>query len=108
MKTVKNGEKTRKMMKRQLIVLKARVLPILKRYGVCKAALFGSVVRGEATKRSDIDLLVKFEGEKSLFDLAGLKLELEDLLGKRVDILTYASLHPALKDKILNEQEAVL
>lgn len=84
------------------------ILPVLKKYDVSKASLFGSVVSGEATEESDIDLLVEFKGEKSLLDLAGLKIELEELLGKRVDVLTYNSLHPLLKDRILSEQEAIL
>ncbi|MBU7048271.1 MAG: nucleotidyltransferase domain-containing protein [Theionarchaea archaeon] len=47
------------------------------------------MIRGEATEDSDIDLLVEFEGEKSLLDLAGLKIELEEILGKKVDVLTF-------------------
>ena len=80
---------------------------VLKRHGVKRAALFGSTARGEATEKSDIDLLVEFEGRKSLFDLSGLKLELQELLGRNVDVLTYASLHPLLKEKILREQEVI-
>ena len=44
--------------------IKSLIIPILKRYGVKKASLFGSFVRGENTERSDIDILVEFEGEK--------------------------------------------
>jgi predicted nucleotidyltransferase len=51
---------------------------------------------------------VEFEGEKSLLDLAGLKVELEELLKRRVDVLTYDSLHPLLKDRTLGEQRAIL
>ena len=57
---------------------------------------------------SDVDLLVEFEGKKSLFDLAELKLELEALLNKKVDIVTYASLHPLLKERILNEEVRIV
>jgi predicted nucleotidyltransferase len=85
---------------------KARV--VLQRHGVRKAALFGSAARGELTKDSDIDVLVEFEGRKSLLDLAGLKNELEEVLGRKVDVLTYNSLHPLLKDSILKEQEAII
>ena len=74
------------------------------RYGVRKAALFGSIVRDEATEDSDIDLLVEFEPGKSLLDLAGLKSELERTLKRKVDIVTYRSLHPLLRDRILSEQ----
>ncbi len=79
----------------------------LQNFGVKKAALFGSVVRGEAGDDSDIDLLVEFEPGRSLLDMAGLKLELEKLLGKNIDIVTYNSLHPLLRDRILKEQVTI-
>ena len=88
--------------------IRNKILPILRRYDVVRAAIFGSFIRGEMTEYSDIDILVEFKGEKSLLDLAGLKIELEELLGKKVDVLTYNSLHPLLKDKILSEQEIIL
>jgi predicted nucleotidyltransferase len=74
---------------------------------VKRASIFGSVARGEATGDSDIDLLIEFEGRKSLLDLAGLKIELEESLGRKVDVLTYKSLHPLLRDRILEEEEAL-
>lgn len=82
-------------------------MPILKRQGVTKAALFGSVVRGEATKKSDVDLLIRFKGQKSLLDLVGLQLELEEKLGRKVDVLTYNGIHPLLREIILNEQKII-
>lgn len=88
--------------------LKRSIIRVLRKHGVKKAALFGSIVREEATEKSDIDLLVEFEGKKSLLDLAGLKLELEELAGKSVDVVTYKSLHPLLRDRILSEQEIIL
>ena len=87
--------------------IRNKILPILRRYDVVRAAIFGSFIRGEMREYSDIDILVEFKGEKSLLDLAGLKIELEELLGKKVDVLTYNSLHPLLKDKILSEQEII-
>ena len=93
---------------RQIIKIKKRILNILKKHKVRKAALFGSIVRGEATKKSDIDLLVEFSGKRSLLDLVDLKLELEGTLKKNVDVLTYGSIHPLLKKYILAEQVALL
>ena len=72
-----------------------------------KAALFGSVVRGEAGKKSDVDVLVQLEDGKTLLDLVGLKLDLEDRLGRKVDLLTYGCIHPLLKDIILKEQKII-
>ncbi|MEM3626428.1 MAG: nucleotidyltransferase family protein [Candidatus Bathyarchaeia archaeon] len=88
--------------------IKAKIIPVLQRYDVERAALFGSYVKGEESEKSDIDILVQFKGEKSLLDLAGLKIELEETLGKKVDVLTYNSLHPLLRDKILKEQKVIL
>jgi predicted nucleotidyltransferase len=88
--------------------IKGVLRDILKRHGVKRAALFGSLVRGEATDDSDVDLLVEFGGGKSLLDLVALKLELQDALGRRVDVLTYRALHPLLRERILREQEMVL
>lgn len=95
-------------MNNQIEEIKKRLVEVLKKYRVKRAALFGSIVRGESTGESDIDLLVEFEGRRSLLDLAGLKLELQELLGRRVDVITYRSLHPLLKEKILSEQEVIL
>ena len=92
----------------ELEQLKNKIIPVLERYEVKKAAVFGSFVRGEQTEDSDIDILVEFKGEKSLLDLAGLKIELEDALNRKVDVLTYNSLHPLLKDRILKEQKVIL
>jgi len=88
--------------------IRRKIFPLLQRYDVARAAIFGSFARGESTKRSDIDILVEFKGEKSLLDLAGLKIALEELLKMKVDVLTYNSLHPLLKDSILSEQEIIL
>ena len=87
--------------------IKKQILPILKRQGVTRAALFGSMARGEAKKRSDIDILVKLEKGKTLFDFVGLKLELEERLGKKVDLVTYNSIKPRLKDIILKDEKII-
>lgn len=104
-----------KMLERKLVLMdmeleevKYKIIPILKRYDVNRAAFFGSFVRGEQKEDSDIDILVEFKSEKSLLDLAGLKIELEEALGRRVDVLTYNSLHPLLRDRILQEQKVIL
>ena len=95
-------------MNEQMRVAREKVKEILKQNGISRAAFFGSIVRGELTDNSDIDILVEFEGHKSLLDLAGLKLDLEDALERPVDLLTYRSIHPLLKDRILAEQVPIL
>ena len=59
-------------------------------------------------KKSDIDLLIKFKGEKSLFDLSELKIKLEEELGKRVDLVTYKYISPKIKERILQEEIRLL
>lgn len=87
--------------------IKKQIVSILRRQGVTKAALFGSAARGEMKKRSDIDILIKLSGKKSLLDLVRIQFMLEDKLGKKVDLLTYNSIHPLLKDIILREQKII-
>ena len=88
--------------------IKKKIVAILKKKDVEKAAIFGSAVRGEMTDKSDVDIAIKFRGKHSLFDLAGIKIELEEELGKKVDIMTYDSIYPDIKKKILKEQEVIL
>lgn len=84
--------------------IKEKAVPILKEEGAIRAALFGSVAREEADEDSDVDILVDLPRGKSLFDLAGLKIRLEESLGREVDLVTYNSIYPKLKEYILKEQ----
>ena len=88
--------------------IKRKILPILKRYNAKRAGIFGSVVRGEENQESDIDVLAEIEGRMSLLDFAGLKLELEEALGKRVDLGEYSTIKPIIKEQILSEEVSIL
>jgi uncharacterized protein len=88
--------------------IKKDILPILKKADVTQAALFGSYVRGDNTPGSDIDILVNLPRGKSLFDLAGLQVDLEEKLQKRVDVVTYRSVCPHLKNSILSNLYPIL
>ena len=92
----------------QVEEIKKKILPILKKYGVRKASLFGSAARGEATESSDVDILVEIGSNVSLLDFVGLKLELEEVLGRDVDLGEYDVIKPIIKDRILKEQVAIL
>lgn len=85
-----------------------KIIPVLKRYDVVRAAIYGSFARGEMKEESDLDILVEFKGEKSLLDLVTLKIELEEALGREVDVLTYNSLHPSIREIVAKEQVAIL
>ena len=88
--------------------IKKQIIPILKKEGVTRAAIFGSFARGEQTQKSDIDILVELPDHATLIDLAGLKLDLEDVLKKKVDVVEYAGLKPRIKDSILQQQVQIL
>lgn len=92
----------------QMQPIREKIIDILRRNDVKRASFFGSIVRGEMTEESDVDLLVEFKGRKSLLDISGLKIELEDALNRRVDVVTYRSLHPLLRDRILAEQVPII
>ena len=86
-----------------------KAVPILKKHDVKRASIFGSFARGVATLRSDVDFLIEYKGKnKSLFDLVDLKLDLEETLGRKVDILTYHSIYSGLRKRILAEQVVIL
>ena len=91
-----------------IAVLKRQIIPILNRYGVKKAGLFGSCVRGELREDSDIDILVELASALSLLDFISIKLDLEDTLGRRIDLVEYSTIKPRLKERILKEQLAIL
>lgn len=88
--------------------IKETVVPILKRHNVKRASLFGSIVRDDYTEGSDIDILVELQEDTSLLDFIDIKLEIEDATNKKVDLVEYDMIKPALREYILSEQEAIL
>lgn len=79
------------------------ILRVAAKHGARNVRVFGSVVRGEAGDQSDIDFLVEFEPGRSLLDHAGLVLDLEELLGRKVDVVTERGLYWLLRRRILKE-----
>jgi uncharacterized protein len=88
--------------------IRLAALPILRRYGVTKAAVFGSAVKGQLRPESDIDILVRIGEDISLLGFVGLKLDLEQALSRRVDLVEYDMIKPRLRERILEEQETIL
>ena len=80
-----------------------QILALAAKYGASNVRVFGSVVRGTADKDSDIDFLVDLEEGRSLFDLGGMLMDLQDLLQREVDVVTEKGLHWYIRDKILKE-----
>ena len=88
--------------------IRQRILPVLRKHGVKRAGIFGSVARGDAAPESDVDILVELDAGASLFDFIDVKHDLEDALGKRVDLVQYAAIKPLLRDRILREEVPLL
>lgn len=83
------------------------LLSLARRRGITNLRVFGSMARGDARAGSDVDLLVSLAPGTSALALGGLLLDAQDLLGRRVDIVTEAGLHPALRDRVLADAVAL-
>ncbi|MEO7912780.1 MAG: nucleotidyltransferase family protein [Roseiflexaceae bacterium] len=86
---------------------KQEIMQIAAKYGAHNLRVFGSVVRGEAGPESDLDLLVQFDANRSLFDLVTMSQELEDLFGRRVEVVTEQALHWYIRERVLHEAVAL-
>jgi hypothetical protein len=95
-------------MNRQTILdrLNAQAPGLRRKYGVKSLALFGSMARGDDHEGSDVDVLVTFEGKATFDNFMGLKLDLEELFGRSVDLLTPKCLRPEMQAEI--DKEAIL
>lgn len=87
--------------------IKQQIIPILEKYGIKKAGIFGSSARGESVV-NDLDLLVQVDKRMSLLEFIGIQQELEDKLRMKVDLVEYKAIKPALKEGILRDEEPVL
>jgi len=88
--------------------IKEKITPILQRYGITKAAIFGSLAKGEVKPDRDVDILVEIKSDISLLDFIGIRIELEEALKMKVDLVEYETIKPIIREKILSEQVAIL
>ncbi len=79
------------------------ILRVAAKHGARNVRVFGSVARGEADEQSDIDLIVEFEPGRTLLDHAALWLELQELLGCKVDVVSDGGIKPCIRDRVLKE-----
>lgn len=88
---------------------KAKIEELCKKHRIRELSLFGSRVRGDHTDASDFDLLVDFlpDAQIGLFDFSGIQIELQDLLGRRVDLVSKTGLKPRIKNRVLSEAEII-
>ena len=80
-----------------------RILQTAAKYGAYNVRIFGSVARGEADSSSDVDFLVDLEPGRSLFDLGGLLMDLQELLNCQVDVVTEKGLRERIRERVLKE-----
>ncbi|MEK6830736.1 MAG: nucleotidyltransferase family protein [Nanoarchaeota archaeon] len=90
----------------ELTKLKKKIIAVLRKYKIKKAGIFGSYVKGEQKKGSDIDVLIEFND--SLLTLVRIERELEEKLGIKADLLTYGGISPYLKKYILAEEIRII
>ena len=82
---------------------RAEILALAERHGIRDVRVFGSMARGDADDTSDVDLLVSLPSDKTGLALGALLMDVQDLLQRRVAVLTERGLHPALRDRVLRE-----
>ena len=87
--------------------VKKQILALAAKYGASNFRVFGSVANGTADENSDIDFLVDLEKGRSLFDLGGLLMDLQQLFERKVDVVTENGLHWYIKERILSEAKPI-
>jgi predicted nucleotidyltransferase len=80
-----------------------QIIELAAKHGATDIRVFGSAARGEADELSDIDFLVRMMPGRSLFDLGALLMDLQDLLGRRVDVVTERGLRPRTRERVLRD-----
>ena len=89
--------------------IREKSVPILKRYGARRAGVFGSFARGtDVRQSSDIDILVELDEDLSLLDVIRINRELEQALGRKVDLVEYETIKPRIKERILADEVRIL
>lgn len=79
------------------------ILRIAREHGARRIRLFGSAARGEDRPDSDVDFLVEMEDGRSLLDIGGMQMDLQDLLGRKVDVVTEKGMRPRIRDRVSKE-----
>ncbi len=101
-------EFTKEKIEKGLSEIKSKIIKIIIKKGIKKAGIFGSYARGEQKASSDIDILIEPTKEMGFFDIVRIEDELKNNLKKKIDLLTYASIHKLLKERILNEEVRII
>ena len=92
----------------QIAEIKEKTVPILKRHNVVEAYVFGSTARGDNRPDSDVDILARFNTIGNLFELVGVKLDLEDVLGKKVDLVEMSALRKEFRPYVDRDKVRII
>ena len=103
MRETRKNQPVRPTLEEILSTLRAHLPELRQRHGIASIGVFGSYVRGEQRRSSDLDLLVEFERTPSLLQLSAMQREMGDLLGVSVDLVLRRTLKPAIGERILAE-----
>jgi hypothetical protein len=90
-------------MDRLLETRREAILRLAREHGATRVRAFGSMARGDTGPASDVDLLVELEPGRTLLDLGALLMDLQDLLQRKVEVLTEPALHPKIRERVLRE-----
>ena len=93
---------------KKIMKIKPKIVELIKKEGIKKAGIFGSYAKGKQKASSDIDILIEPTKEMGFFDLVRLEDELKKRLKRKIDLLTYASIHKLLRDRILKEEIRII
>lgn len=93
---------------KNLAKIKPKIVKIIKSRGIKKAGIFGSYARGDQRVSSDIDILIEPTREMGFFDVVRLEDELKKRLKRKIDLLTYSSIHKLLKERIIKEEVRII
>ena len=94
-------------LRKELTKKRDEIVKVATLHGARNIRVFGSVARGEADEKSDIDFVVEMEPGRSLLDLGGLLMDLQNVLGRNVDVVTERGLNPRIRERVLKEAVAL-
>jgi len=94
--------------KKSISKIKPKILEIIKKRGIKKAGIFGSYATGKQKVSSDIDILIEPTKEMGFFEIINLEEKLKQKLKKKIDLITYGSIHRLLKERILGEEIRII
>ena len=100
--------KTANLIMKEIEQIKKKIVPVLKKFNVTKAGIFGSYARGEQKKRSDVDILIEIDNSADLFDLIRLQANLEKEVKRKVDLVEYNLIRKEIRESILNDEVQIL